>query len=51
LAALKVEDPKGYEEFSSHYGVSLDVKITKAPEAKPEVRKPAPKKVEIKPVQ
>lgn len=23
LAAMRVEDPKGYEEFSAHYGVTV----------------------------
>jgi hypothetical protein len=32
LAAMKVEDPKAYAEFSDFYGVDLDVKVTKEPE-------------------
>ena len=32
LAAMKVEDPKAYAEFSAYYGVSLDVEVTKSPD-------------------
>lgn len=31
LAALKVEDPKAYAEYSAHYGVGMDVTVTKEP--------------------
>lgn len=27
LAALKVEDPEAYKEFSEHYGVEVDVEV------------------------
>lgn len=33
LAALKVEDPEAYEEYSKHYGVTVDVNVTKQPVA------------------
>lgn len=41
LAALKVEDPSAYKDFSDFYGVTLDVAVTKEP------IKPAPKPVKV----
>lgn len=31
LANMRVEDPRLYKEFSEHYGVSVDVEVTKEP--------------------
>ena len=42
LADMKAENDKfGYEHFSNHYGVSVDVQITKEPEAKKKKGRPA----------
>jgi hypothetical protein len=34
LANLKIEEPKAYEDFAAFYGVSIEAKVTKVPEAK-----------------
>ncbi len=31
LAAMKIEDPIRYEEYSKHYGIHLDVAVAKEP--------------------
>ncbi len=33
LAHLKIEDPISYENYSQHYGINLDVKVTKEPKS------------------
>lgn len=38
LAALKIEDPKAYEEYSAHYGVTLDVAVTSEPKIEKKVK-------------
>lgn len=42
LANMKIEDPKGYDEFSQFYGVEIEAKVTKEPTTK------TPKKAEGK---
>ena len=43
LAHMKIEDPKGYEHYSAHYGVGVDVEVTKEPGKK----RGRPAKVEV----
>lgn len=44
LAALKIEDAAAYENYSTFYGVGVDVKVTSQPEEKEE-EKPVTKNV------
>lgn len=50
LAAMKVEDPKGYTEFSAHYGVEIEATVTKEPKAEEKrVTKSIKKALSLKP--
>jgi len=41
LANMKIDDPIAYTEFSAHYGVDIEAKVTKEPETKAKPKKAA----------